>query len=349
MSKKPCPLCEALRVQSCRFCQEEREIQAVLDGSKLWTLLEGDAAGIVNSNLRGKVHLAYVDPCFATGKVFKTKRGEIAFDDRFRSAEAFWEYLGGLLSACHRALAPEGSLVVHCDARFQPGVRRLLDELFGANGFCDQIVWRYRRWPAPARHLQRMHDYLIRYALDPKEARFNQLFEPLSDSTRATWGAARQKAMIRDGVRRRSITTDQKSPGAPLSDVWEIPIIAPSSKERTGYPTQKPEALLERVVSAFSKEGDVVLDGTAGAATTGAVALRLGRRCILIDRSEVAIRYALDRLANLRMPYFQGPEASPLGVHRSGADGPSHRGMTDGEVPVRADAVVCPSPGGLDG
>ena len=102
-----------------------------------------------------------------------------------------------------------------------------------------------------------------------------------------------------DGRRARSSTTDEPSPGAPLGDVWEIGIIAPVSKERTGYPTQKPEALLERLVLSCSHPGDLVLHPYAGSATTLAVAARLGRKAVGIDESSVAIQVGEARLRAL--------------------------------------------------
>ena len=98
------------------------------------------------------------------------------------------------------------------------------------------------------------------------------------------------------GRRRRSTKTKQASPGAPLGDVWEISIIAPVAKERTGYPTQKPTKLLTRLIEACSYEGDVVLDPYVGSGTSMAVAAQLGRRSIGIDASEQALEVSVERL-----------------------------------------------------
>lgn len=266
-------------------------------------ILHGDAVDLL-PRFAGQAALVYVDPCFGTGQTFRTRSGEVAFEDRFPSTGGFHDYLETLLRACRGALAPFGSLVVHCDLRFQPLVRELGERIFDGPraGLADQIVWHYRRWPVAGRRCNRLHDYLIRFVVDEREARWTQLYQPLAESTRATWGTRRQKAMVRDGVRQRSIATDEESPGAPLGDVWtDIPIIAPSSKERTGYPTQKPEALLARVIQVTTLPGDLVIDATLGSGTTVAAAARLARRFAGIDRSEVAIRYARERLANLRL------------------------------------------------
>jgi site-specific DNA-methyltransferase (adenine-specific) len=183
-------------------------------------------------------------------------------------------------------LAPHGSAIVHVDPRTSHYVKVLGDEVFGANAFASEIVWRYRRWPSKTPNFQRVHDVLLRFVRDPShKPRFVQLFEPLAASTQSTWGSGKQRAVVGAGGR--------------LGDVWEIGIIAPVSKERTGYPTQKPEALLERILRACTLPGDLVLDPYAGSATTLAVAARLGRRAVGIDESPVAIRVARERLAAL--------------------------------------------------
>lgn len=154
-----------------------------------------------------------------------------------------------------------------------------------------------------------MHDVLLRWRKDPKVApRWNQPYEPLAASTLATWGTRKQLAVFKDGRRARSSSTQEITAGVPMGDVWEIGVLAPIARERTGYPSQKPEALLERVVSALSNPGDVVLDPYAGSGTTLAVARRLGRGFIGIDAGPVAIATTLERLRALE-PMV---ETSPL-------------------------------------
>jgi len=139
---------------------------------------------------------------------------------------------------------------------------------------------------------------LFRWVRDPEQDhRWNQLYEPLAPSTLKHWGTRRQLAEVDENGRRlRSTTTNEPSPGVPLGDVWEIPIIAPRARERTGYPTQKPEALLERIITACSVPGDLVLDPYMGSGTTIVVAERLGRRAIGIDSGDEAVRLASMRL-----------------------------------------------------
>ncbi|HWL84263.1 MAG TPA: site-specific DNA-methyltransferase, partial [Polyangiaceae bacterium] len=167
-----------------------------------------------------------------------------------------------------------------------------------------EIVWRYRRWPSKTPNFQRVHDVLLRYRKDARTSpRWNTLYEPLAPSTLATWGVNKQRAVYaKSGRRARSSTTAEATAGAPLGDVWDIGVIAPVARERTGYPSQKPEALLERLLRSLSDPGDLVLDPYAGSGTTLSVAARLGRRFIGIDASEIAIATAERRLSALETP-----------------------------------------------
>ncbi len=198
----------------------------------------------------------------------------------------------------HRVLAPTGALYLHCDPTASHYLKVVLDVVFGPGTFQNEVVWRYRRWPAKARRFQRMHDVLFYYAKsDRGEHTFETLYgyEKLAESTLKTFGTRKQLADFSSGHRKPS-TTDEQTAGPPLSDVWEIGVIAPIGRERTGWPTQKPEALLERIVRASSRPGDVVLDPFCGSGTTLAVAHRLGRRFIGIDAAPLAIDTSKRRL-----------------------------------------------------
>jgi DNA modification methylase len=176
-------------------------------------------------------------------------------------------------------------------------VKVMCDEIFGDDCFASEIVWRYRRWPSRTPNFQRVHDVLLRYRKSAEgQPRYNAMYEPLAASTLATWGTKKQRAVIKDGRRTRSSKTEDTTPGVPMGDVWDIGVIAPVARERTGYPSQKPEALLERLISALSSPGELVLDPYAGSGTTLAVAEKLGRRFIGIDESAVAIETAMSRL-----------------------------------------------------
>lgn len=241
--------------------------------------------------------LVYLDPPYNTGESFWMPDGRRAFDDRWPSLSGYLAELAKRLVLLHEKVADHGSIVIHVDPRVSHYVKVWCDSAWGADSFAGEVIWRYRRWPTPIRAFQRMHDVLLVYRKDPRvPGRWNQLHEPLAESTRKTWGTKRQRAVMEDGRRKRSSTTSDETPGAPLSDVWDIGILAPVAKERTGYPTQKPEALLERVILALSDPRDLVLDPYCGSGTTLAVAQRLGRRAIGIDQSAVAIEVASRRL-----------------------------------------------------
>lgn len=212
---------------------------------------------------------------------------------------AYLTMMAARLTELRRVLAPTGSLYLHCDPTASHYLKVMLDVLFGPGAFQNEVVWRYRRWPARARRFQRMHDVLLFYTRgDRGDHTFETLYgyEKLAESTLKTFGQKRQIADFSSG-RRKPSTVDEESLGPPLSDVWEVGVIAAIGKERTGWPTQKPEALLERVIRASSQPGDLVLDPFCGSGTTLVVAQRLGRRFIGIDAAPLAIDTARRRLA----------------------------------------------------
>ena len=197
-----------------------------------------------------------------------------------------------------RVLKRTGSLYLHCDPTASHYLKVLLDSIFGPNCFRNEIIWRYRRWPAKSCRFQRMHDVLLFYSASPgNEHTFNTLYgyEPLAESTLKTFGTKKQRADFSSGHRKPSVE-EEESVGPPLCDVWDVSIIAPIGKERTGYPTQKPEALLERVIKASSNEGDVVLDPFCGCGTAIAVAEKLRRKWIGIDITHLAINLIRSRV-----------------------------------------------------
>ena len=270
----------------------------------------GDNALVLES-LRGRYAeaftLAYLDPPFLTNRVHELKvrakggepeRREAAFDDRWPDRAAYLEALGRRLELVRPLLAPEGSVVVHVDPKTSHYVKVMCDEIFGDDAFTSEIIWRYRRWPSKTQNFQNVHDVLLRYRKDPKvPPRWNSLYEPLAPSTLATWGTKKQRAVVgASGKRVRSSSEEVESKGVPLGDVWDIGVVAPIARERTGYPTQKPEALLERLLRALTSPGDRVLDPYAGSGTTLAVAKREQRWFLGIDASEVALQTASTRL-----------------------------------------------------
>lgn len=266
-----------------------------------WRIEFGDCALLVNA-IESPIHLVYMDPPFFKGETFKLRSGEVAFEDRWNSMRDFVDYVVSRAALCFAKLVPGGSLVMHLDPTTSHHVKVALDGALDRKNFANEIVWRYRRWPTPQRAFQRMHDVLLRYVKPGAPPIFHQLYEPLARSTIETWGHKRQRAILRANPshprtrRARSSVGDEASPGAAMSDVWDIPIPAAASKERTGYPTQKPEKLLERLIMALTEEGGRVLDPMCGSGTTIAVAVRLGREAIGYDASEIAVATARARL-----------------------------------------------------
>jgi site-specific DNA-methyltransferase (adenine-specific) len=223
-----------------------------------------------------------------------------AYEDRWE--EGLGDYLTRMLEQLElfRALlSPRGTIFVHCDWHVSHYLRCLLDEVFGADAFKNEIVWRYRRWPAKTKSFQKMHDVLFWYGKSPDDGHaWTPLYEGLAPSTLQTWGTKRQVADFSSG-RRKPSQTEEETLGAPMADVWDIGIIAPIAHERVGYPTQKPEALLRRVIEAASRPGDLVADFFCGSGTTLAVAEKLGRRWIGCDVGSVAVHTAKKRLLAL--------------------------------------------------
>jgi DNA modification methylase len=276
--------------------------------------------------------LAYLDPPFLTGREHaevgrrRNAQGELV---RWESLEAYLTALGDRLSAARELLSDNGCLVLHVDPKTSHYAKVLCDEIFGARAFASEIVWRYRRWPAKTKNFQRVHDVLLRYVKDPDTTpRFQQLYEPLAASTLATWGHKKQRAVVDAvGRRRSSSTTSEASAGAPLGDVWEIGIVAPVAKERTGYPTQKPEALLQRLIEACTEPGDAVLDPYLGSGTTLSVAARLGRVGTGIDANPRALHIARKRL-----------EASGIVTGEARVTKPERQGSPEGKDDAKSAA-----------
>ncbi|MCL5407376.1 MAG: restriction endonuclease [Patescibacteria group bacterium] len=195
-----------------------------------------------------------------------------------------------------RVLKPTGSIYLHCDPTASHYLKIVMDAIFGKKYFQNEIIWHYKRWPAKQNRFQRMHDTILFYSKKEVPAIFNVMYSPLAEITVKIHKGKKQLAVVEDG---RRLSKDQlhNSDGTPMDDVWDISTIAGNAKERLGYPTQKPEALLERIVKASSKEGDWVLDPFCGCGTTVAVAEKLNRNWIGIDVSSLAIKVIKDRLS----------------------------------------------------
>ena len=221
---------------------------------------------------------------------------------------AFLCWLGVRVIECHRVLKPTGSFYLHCDHTAHAYLKTLMDAIFGKKNFRNEIVWDYtfRLMDLP-RFFNRKHDTILFY-VKTNNAKFTM---PKTEWTREEIIRTRKQKIHVDengeewiwmpggrgnSKNKRKKIADIIEEGKAIADVWPIPTISSSSKERVGYPTQKPLALYERFIKASSKEGDIVLDPFAGCATTSVAAERLGRRWIGIDIWDGAHKTVIGRL-----------------------------------------------------
>ena len=215
------------------------------------------------------------------------------------SDKSYLAYMAARLLEMRRLLKPTGSIYLHCDPTMSHYLKLLMDAVFGREQFQNEIIWSYRRWPSKQNRFQRMHDVLFLYTSGGGGGghTFNVSFEPPSTATLKRF---KGKQVLQDPVTNsRKLTTGKRSKGTPQRDVWDIGIIAGFAKERTGYPTQKPLALLERIIEASTNEGDMVLDPFCGCATTLVSADSLARQWVGIDISAKAADLVRDRLNDL--------------------------------------------------
>jgi site-specific DNA-methyltransferase (adenine-specific) len=197
----------------------------------------------------------------------------------------------------HRVLKLTGSLYLHCDPTASHYLKIVLDAVFGKTNIRNEIIWHYRRWPTKSSRFQRMHDVIFFYGKHASQNKFYTLLQPPTESSMKRWKGKRQLVEYdNSGKRLPTQELDEESEGVAMDDVWSIPIIAPVSHERLGYPTQKPLALLERIINASSSAGDVILDPFCGCGTTVHAAQKLGRCWIGIDITHLAISLIEKRL-----------------------------------------------------
>jgi len=284
------------------------------------SLLQGDPT-IGLEPLAGKIDLIYIDPPFATGADFSinmkvgdaewTKEASIIEEKAYRDTwgkglESYLQMLYERLRLMYDLLSDRGSIYVHLDWHVGHYVKLIMDEICGKDNFRNELIWRYRRWPAVSEDFQRMHDVILRYAKGTSPV-WNQLFEQLSESSIRQWkGKVRVDRTSERGTR-FSETLDKESKGVQMSDVWEISQITAPFAEYMGFSTQKPEALLERIIKASTNEGDLVADFFCGSGTTMAVAEKLGRRWIGCDLSRFAIQVTRKRMLDI-------PDCQPFHV-----------------------------------
>jgi site-specific DNA-methyltransferase (adenine-specific) len=201
------------------------------------------------------------------------------------------------LTEIHRVLKHTGSFYLHCDPTASHYLKVVLDAIFlpGGGDFTNEIIWHYRRWTGKAKKFQELHDTVLFYTKSG-DYKFNVLYTPYTEGSkqRKEQGVLHRFKAGDEPHLVSNKSVDEK--GVRENDVWQIPFVAPSAKERLGYPTQKPEALLDRIIRASSDEGDVVLDAYCGCGTTVAVAQKLKRKWIGMDITFQSISLVLRRL-----------------------------------------------------
>jgi len=282
-------------------------------------IVQGDNLEVLPTLPREHARLIYIDPPFNTGRQqsrqrmqvraaaegerqgFGGRRYDVERIDSPTYADEFDAYIPFLMSRIEAALpclTADGSLFVHLDYREVHYVKVALDRLLGRDRFLNEIIWAYdfggrpkRRWPAK-------HDTLLWYVLDPKRYVFQ--FEEMDRIPYMAPGLVGKEKAAR---------------GKTPTDVWWHTIVPTNSKEKTGYPTQKPLGVLERIIKVHTEPGDTVLDFFAGSGTTGEAAARLGRGFVLVDESPDAIATMRARLAKWE-PELDAQERAHQGDQR---------------------------------
>ena len=271
----------------------------------------GDCLEITSQFDSGSFDLIYIDPPFNTGKVQARKRlrtvrdeqgdrtgfqgkrykthvlGESSFNDNF---DDFMLFIEPRLKEAHRLLSPKGSFFFHIDYRESHYCKVILDKIFGRESFKNEIVWAYDYGARSKKRWSAKHDNIFWYAKDPD----NYIYR-YDDIDRIPYMAP--------GL----VGPEKAAKGKTPTDVWWQTIVSPNGKEKTGYPTQKPLAILNRIVRVHSSPGDRVLDFFAGSGTTGEAAISTGRNAVLVDSSPEAIRVMSRRLA-FASPVIHGEE-----------------------------------------
>jgi len=283
-----------------------------IDAHQPGVVVFGDNLDVLAQLPEGSADLIYIDPPFNTGRKqartqmrtvrsedgdrlgFQGRRyksivlGEKSFADAF---DDFMAFIAPRLEAAHRALAPSGTLYFHIDYREVHYCKVLLDEVFGRACFLNEIIWAYDFGGRPKNRWPPKHDNILVYVKNSGSYTFN------------TDGIDRIPYMA------PGLVGEEKAKRGKLpTDTWWHTIVSPTGKEKTGYPTQKPLGVLRRIIQASSNPGDLVLDFFAGSGTTGAAALELGRRFLLVDNNPEALRVMAKRFAGESVQFIGADE-----------------------------------------
>lgn len=241
-----------------------------VDADPRWELVLGDCGVEMASIETGSVDLVYADPPFATNLVQRGRSTEQAYDDRWSGIPEYLDFMLPRITEMHRVLAGDGAILLHCDWRTSHHLRLVLDRVFGPDRFVNHLVWKYGLGGSSPNRFARKHDDILYYARGDE-----RWFEPpMVPATSRRMAGSLKKA----------------------TDVLDVPSINNMAAERTGWPTQKPLALLRLLVGACARPGGTVMDPFCGSGTTLVAAVECGRRAIGIDRDPTAIEIAGTRL-----------------------------------------------------
>jgi site-specific DNA-methyltransferase (adenine-specific) len=267
-------------------------------------VVAGDNLPVLRSLPDAAFDLIYMDPPFNTGRAQTRAQLEVSrtpdaegpgartgfgghrYSSRLLQSlsydDAFGDYLAFLeprLSRVRELLAPHGTLYFHIDYREAHYCKLLLDEIFGREAFLNELIWAYDYGAKPRRRWPAKHDTILVYVREPGAHHFDA-------------DAVEREPYMAPGL----VSAEKAARGKRPTDVWFHTIVPTNGREKTGYPTQKPEGVVRRIVAASSRPGGWCLDPFAGSGTLGAVCQKLGRRFVLIDANPTAIEVMRDRL-----------------------------------------------------
>lgn len=264
----------------------------------------GDCLHILEEMSSSTVDMAYLDPPFFTNKshslITRDRNNKFSFPDVWTSFDQYANFMKLRIKQLHRVIKDTGSIFVHCDTNANFLLRTILNDIFGQEQFRSEIIWTYKRWSNSVKSLLPAHQTIFFYS-KTDNYKFNRIYCPYSETTNIDQIL---QLRTRDEYGVSKYATDDngnilfggEKKGVPLSDVWEIPFLNPKAKERTGYPTQKPILLLERIIEISTNHDDLIVDPFCGSGTTLVAAKLLGRKSIGIDCSQEAIVLSENRV-----------------------------------------------------
>ena len=324
---------------------------------------QGDCLEVMKGLKDESIDMIYLDPPFFTNKKHslssRDRSSHYSFDDLWACHKTYAEFMFTRLVEAKRVLKNSGSIFIHCDKSANHILRLIGEEIFGEKNFLSEIIWSYKRWSSSTNNLTPNHQNILFFSKTEKY-KFNKIFTDYSETTNVDQilqkrsRDAHNKSIYARSEDGNTVSSDDKK-GVPLADVWEIPFLNPKAKERTGYPTQKPILLLDRIIEISTDEGDTILDPFCGSGTTLVAAKIKGRKFIGIDISEEAINLTKSRLIAMvktesallnkgRAAYINADEKSLailtgldlLPVHRNkGIDAILKRNYQSKPVPIR--------------